>query len=305
MNDDFSIVKNSDLANYAPTGSGNDADRYDPVALMFKERVIQVTGQVNSEMTYHIIAQLKKLEYMDENKPIVLFINSPGGSVIDGLAILDIMRQIQCPIITVGVGMQASMGSILFAGGDERIMMPHAEVLVHQIMGGAQSGTQHSDFEISAQHMARLHETLKSIYVEFTGLNHAFWDIVGERDTALDAEQAIKLGLAHRTSEAKKAGGFYAVDAVRKVEDGLQAAMNKAAMAHIQKMSVDEIIKKINNGNAEGGVYSRYRAQMLMRLSEFPQFWTETKKLEMQNKVTSNDNADKKNSDLNKHALTK
>ncbi len=278
MNKDF-----NDMA-----GDNRDADRYDPVSLMFKERVIMVTGQVNSQMSYNIIAQLKKLEYMDPTAPITMVINSPGGSVIDGLAIYDIMRESKCKILTVGNGMQASMGSILLAGGDDRRMTKNSMVLIHQIMGGAEGGTQHSDFEISGAFMAQQHETLKSVYVEFTGLNHKFWDIVGERDTWLTSEQAEKIGYIHKIVTNEKPRGPYAADAVRSDDaGGLQAALNKTTREYINNMTADEIARAINSGAAEGGVYSRIRGELVVKLAEFPEFWTETKKAEMAAKAAA------------------
>lgn len=273
-----------------------DADRYDPVSLMFKERIIMVQGQVNTEMAYHLTSQIKKLEYLDPTAPITMLINSPGGSVIDGLAILDMMREVKCPIITVGNGMQASMGSILLAGGDTRKMMKNSMLLIHQIMGGAQGGTQHSDFEISGSFMADQHEKLKSVYVEFTGLNHKFWDVVGERDTWLTAEQARKIGFIHDIVHSEKPSGPFAKDAVRKEESGLEAAIRKTTKEYIANMTAEEIVSVINNGNANGGTYARLRGELVSRLAEFPEFWTEGKKaLEAQKKasaaVSNDDNA--------------
>lgn len=268
------------------SGDAREADRYDPVSLMFKERVIIVAGQVNTQLMVNIVAQLKKLQYMDPQAPITMLINSPGGSVIDGLAIYDIMREMPCEIRTVGNGMQASMGSILMAGGDQRVLMKNSMVLVHQIMGGAEGGTQHSDFEISGSFMALQHERLKSVYVEFTGLNHKFWDVVGERDTWLTAEQALEIGFVNKIAKNEKPGGKYAADAQRKPE-GLQAELEDTTRAHIAKMSADEIVKAINNGNAEGGIYARLRGELVVALSKFPEYWTETKKAEMAAKAAA------------------
>jgi ATP-dependent Clp protease protease subunit len=259
-----------------------EAERYDPVSLLFKERVIIVAGQVNTQMAYNIIAQLQKLEFVDNKLPIKMIINSPGGSVIDGMAIFDAMRAVSCPIETVGNGMQASMGSILLAAGDTRGMTKNSMLLVHQIMGGAEGGTQHSDFEISAAFMAQLHEKLKSVYVEFTGLNHKFWDIVGERDSWMTAEQALKIGYINGIFEDKKPGGKYAAEAVRgDKKEGLQAILDKATKDYIAKMSADEIAKVINSGNAAGGVYAGLRGELIVKLAEFPEFWTDAKKLEV------------------------
>lgn len=267
---------------FSPANNADDLDRYDPITVMFKERMILVEGQVNTQLSHHIISQLIKLEAMDPDKPIMMIINSPGGSVIDGLAIYDIMRRVTCEIHTIGNGMQASMGSILLAGGDQRSMMPNSMLLVHQIMGGAAGGTQHSDFEISGSFMAQQHEKLKSVYVEFTGLNHKFWDIVGERDSWLTAEQAKKIGFIHEIRHPhKNKRGPFAAEAVRQEMGGLGGVLDKAAKNYISKMTAEQIARAINTGNAEGGVYSRYRGELIVKLAEFPEYWTEAKKLQV------------------------
>jgi ATP-dependent Clp protease protease subunit len=290
MKEEFNNKATSNVL--VPSVRDKDGTGYDIFSLLLKERIIVVQGQVETAMAGVIISQLHWLEHLDPTKPIKMMINSPGGSVIDGLAILDVMRAITSPIITIGNGMQASMGSILLAGGDQRYMTKNSMVLVHQIMGGAEGGTQHTDFESSGSFMAQLHEKLKSVYVEFIGFNHKFWDIVGERDSWLNAEQALKLGYVHGVVEEKKAGGPYANEAVR-TKTGLQAEMDKATKGYIAQMSADEVTKAINDGNAEGGLFARLRGELIMKLSEFPEFWTEAKKQEMKASNVANDNTGK------------
>jgi ATP-dependent Clp protease protease subunit len=296
MKEEFNNKATSNVL--VPSVRDKDGTGYDIFSLLLKERIIVVQGQVETGMAGVIISQLKYLESLDSSKPIQMMINSPGGSVIDGLAIYDIMREIKCPITTIGNGMQASMGSILLAGGDDRYMTKNSMVLVHQIMGGAASGTQHTDFEIDGAFMALLHERLKSVYVEFTGLNHKFWDIVGERNSWLTAEQASKIGFINKgIIQNHKASGPYAADAVRTAKEGLQQAFDGISEDKIGKMSADDILKVINSGNAAGGVYSRVRGELIVKLAEFPEFWTETKKLEAANldklPKTANDNSGK------------
>ena len=296
MKNNFNDKSGGDKNNVlVPSVRDKDGTGYDIFSLLLKERIIVVQGQVETAMAGVIISQLKYLESLDSKAPIRMMINSPGGSVFDGLAIYDVMREVACPIETIGNGMQASMGSILLVGGDTRSTTKNSGVLVHQVMGGTEGGTQHSDFEISAASMAHLHERLKSIYVEFTGLNHKFWDIVGERDSWLTAEQAMKIGFIHGIVEDHKPGGKYAADAVRSGKDGLQGALNKASQEYIAKMSADDIAKAINSASAAGGVYARVRGELIVKLAEFPEFWTETKKLEMAAAVKSaniaNDNS--------------
>lgn len=261
-----------------PSVRDKDGMGYDIFSLLLKERIIVVQGQVESTMASTIIAQLKFLESEDSDKEIKMLINSPGGSVVDGLAILDIMREVKCPITTIGNGMQASMGSILLVGGDHRMMTKNAQVLVHQIMGGASGGTQHSDFEINAASMADLHEKLKNVYVEFTGLNHKFWDSVGERDTWLSAEQALKMGYIHSIVENEKPQGPYVDYAKRPEAEG--NFFEKIAHEKISQMKPAEIVAILNNGNANKGEWARYRPELVTRLAEFPEFWVSKRREE-------------------------
>lgn len=255
-----------------------EVERYSPTGLMFKNRIIMVLGEVNTQMMANIVAQLKHLETADPKKPITMLINSPGGSVVDGMAIFDIMREVKCPIHTVGNGFQASMGSILLAGGDERRMTENSQLLIHQIMGGNRSGTQHTDMEISAAHMAKLHESLKSVYVAFTGLNHKFWDIVGERDTILSAAQAKKMGFINGIVQPEKERGPYAEESARPSK--LRNWINEMVHAKIATMDVSEVKEALACGQANEGEWGRYRPELVVRLAEFPEFWVEKRKQE-------------------------
>ncbi len=270
----------------ADANSEKEVERYSPTALMFKNRVIIVAGQVNTELALNVIAQIKHLEFADSTAPITLLINSPGGSVIDGMAMFDVIRQCECPIVTIGNGMQASMGSIMLAAGDQRYMTPNADLMIHQIMTGANGGTQHTDFEIRSGHTARLHEALKSVYVEFTGLNHAYWDLVMERDTWLTAEHALKIGYINGITESKKAGGKYAAEAKREMPVD---SYTQQKLADIAKMSKDDVIKALNNGQANGAEWGKLRPELVVRLAEFPEFWTASRRAEAKVDVSNDD----------------
>lgn len=265
---------------FNPVASGDasrekEVERYSPTALMFKNRVIIVAGQVNTELALNVIAQIKHLEFANPEEPITLLINSPGGSVIDGMAMFDVIRQCSCKIITIGNGMQASMGSIMLAAGDERYMTPNADLMIHQIMTGANGGTQHTDFEIRSGHTARLHEALKSVYVEFTGLKHEFWDLVMERDTWLTAEHALKIGYINGVTTSKKPGGKYADEARREMPvDGF----TQQKLTDIAKMGKEDLIKALNNGQGNMAEWGRFRPELVVRLAEFPEFWTEKRR---------------------------
>ncbi len=279
-----------------PNGMGHDI-----FSLLLQKRQIVVTGQVNEQMAAIISAELLFLQSQSKTDPITMIINSPGGSVYDGLAIYDTMRQPGMPkIVTIGVGMQASMGSVLLAGGDERYMTENSSLMIHQVSAG--SSGQHTDMELTNASVAEVHEKLKNIYVEFTGLRHEFWDQVGERDTWLSAKQAVKLGFINGivgidavTGEDKKTHGKYASEAKRPV--GLSNIFNNVAKLMINEMSPAEILPKLNNGQANEAEWGRYRPELVMRLSEFSEYWVEGRKSEYQaaheGKLPANDTTSK------------
>lgn len=260
------------------SSDSKDVERYSPTALMYKNRIINVVGEVNTQMAVNVIAQLKHLETADPDAAITLLINSPGGSVIDGMAIVDVMREVKCPIRTVGNGMQASMGSVMLAAGDDRRMTKNSRLMIHQIMSGNGRGTQHTDIEIGAGLTTDLHEKLKSVYVEFTGLNHKYWDLVGERDTWFTSEQALKIGFINKIVTSEKPGGKYAVDAVRPIEE--QNSEKVRRLQAIEKMSKDEVVNALSNGQSNEAEWGRYRPELATKLSEFPEFWTEGRRKE-------------------------
>lgn len=280
-----------------PTVRDKDGSGHDIFSLLLKERQIVVTGGVDQQMAAIISAELLFLKSQDPHRPIVMIINSPGGSVYDGLAIYDTMRQEGMPeIITVGIGMQASMGSILLAGGDKRLMTENSALMIHQVSAGSRG--QHTDMELTNASVADVHERLKNIYVEFTGLNHHFWDQVGERDTWLSAKQAQKLGFIHQiqsinpqTGEDKRRHGKYAGEAERPVE--LKNIFNNVAKIQISEMTPADILPKLNNGQANEAEWGRYRPELVMQLAQFPEYWVEAKKNEYKSehggKLPSND----------------
>jgi ATP-dependent Clp protease protease subunit len=272
-----------DYTNETREGAG----RYSPEMWLFKNRVIILAGEVNDQLALNVIAQVKHLEATGPGQPITIYVNSPGGSVISGMAMFDVMRGSTCPIFTIGNGMQASMGSIMLAAGDERRMTENSTLMIHQIMSGNRGGTQASDLEISLGYTTRLHESLKNVYVEFTGLNHAFWDIVMERDTYLTAQQALKMGFIQEilvAPEVKR--GPYAVEAKRAISRD-----RKQALAEIETMGVREIREALANGQGSEGRWGRYRPELVTKLSEFPEFWTKQRRAEAKAtaKAASND----------------
>ena len=149
--------------------SGGGERAYDIYSRLLKDRIIFVGGEVEDGMANSVIAQLLFLQAEDSKKEISMYINSPGGSVTAGLAILDTMRMVKCPIATYCVGQAASMGAILLAAGEKgrRHALPHSRIMIHQPWGGAQGKA--SDIEITAREILRLKDILNGILAESSG----------------------------------------------------------------------------------------------------------------------------------------
>jgi len=168
---------------------------YDIYSRLLKERIIFLSDQVNDVTASLVIAQLLFLESEDPSKDISLYINSPGGSVSAGFGIYDTMNYIKCDVSTICVGMAASMGAFLLAGGTKgkRIALPNSEVMIHQPLGGAQG--QASDMKIHADHIIRTRDKLNRILSANTGQPLDVIERDTERDNFLTAEQALEYGL--------------------------------------------------------------------------------------------------------------
>lgn len=163
---------------------------YDIYSRLLKERIIFLGGPVNDDVANVIVAQLIFLAHEDAKKDIRLYINSPGGSVTAGLAIYDTMQFIAPDVSTICVGMAASMGAVLLAGGaaGKRLILPNAEVMIHQVMGGAEG--QATDIEISARHILRMKERLNQILVKHSGQTLKKVEKDTDRDYYMTAEEA-------------------------------------------------------------------------------------------------------------------
>ena len=168
---------------------------YDIYSRLLKERIIFLGGPVTPEMSNTIIAQLLFLESQDEKKDISLYINCPGGVVTAGLAIYDTMQHVKPDIVTTCVGMAASMGALLLAGGTKgkRQALPNAEILIHQVMGGAEG--QASDIKISADHIVEIKKRLNKILAKHTGKPIAKVEKDTDRDYYMSAREAKKYGI--------------------------------------------------------------------------------------------------------------
>ena len=175
------------------TGRGERA--FDIYSRLLKERIVFLTGEVNDEVSSLICAQLLFLEAENPEKEISFYINSPGGVVTAGLAILDTMNYIKCPVSTVCIGQACSMGSLLLACGEKgrRFALPNARVMIHQPSGGFQG--QATDMEIHVKEILAIKKRLNQIYVEQTGQTLKTIEEAMERDNFMTAEEAKRFGL--------------------------------------------------------------------------------------------------------------
>ena len=170
---------------------------YDIFSRLLKDRIIFLSEDVNSASASLVVAQLLFLESEDPDKEISLYINSPGGSITDGMAIVDTINYIKCPVSTICVGMAASMGAVLLASGakGKRFATPNAEILIHQpLISGGLSG-QTTEIKIHADHMVRTREKLNKLLSERTGQSLETIERDTERDNYMTAEEALKYGL--------------------------------------------------------------------------------------------------------------
>ncbi len=184
---------------YIPTVKDRSprGERYfDLFSKLMGDRVLMITEPVDDHMMGIIVSQLLYLEAEDSSEPIHMYISSPGGSVMAGLAILDTMQLIQAPVHTYAMGMVASMAAVLFTCGEpgHRYIMPNAEVMIHQPLGGT-SG-QASDIEIQANHILKLKKRLYKIISKATGKHVKTIEKESDRDNYFEADEAIAFGLA-------------------------------------------------------------------------------------------------------------
>ena len=170
---------------------------YDIFSRLLKDRIIFLSEDVNSASASLVVAQLLFLESEDPDKEISLYINSPGGSITDGMAIVDTINYIKCPVSTICVGMAASMGAVLLASGakGKRFATPNAEILIHQpLISGGLSG-QTTEIKIHADHMVKTREKLNKLLSERTGQNLETIERDTERDNYMTAQEALEYGL--------------------------------------------------------------------------------------------------------------
>ena len=168
---------------------------YDIFSRLLNDRIVFLGEEVNATTASLVVAQLLYLESQDPDKEIQLYINSPGGSVTDGMAIYDTMQYIKCDVSTICLGMCASMASFLLAAGakGKRFALPNSEIMIHQPLGGAQG--QASDIKIQAEHILKIRDKMNRILSENTGHIIAEIERDTDRDNYLSAEEAQNYGL--------------------------------------------------------------------------------------------------------------
>ena len=168
---------------------------YDIFSRMTKDRIIWVLGEVTDEMAASVCAQLLYLAAVDPKEEIYMYINSPGGSVCAGMAIYDTMQAIEPDVRTIGMGMCASMGSVLLSGGTKgkRCVLPHTEVMIHQPLGGAKG--QATDIQITAEHILKTKKILTQIIADNCGQDYNKVSADMERDYYMDAKESLKYGI--------------------------------------------------------------------------------------------------------------
>jgi ATP-dependent Clp protease, protease subunit len=184
--------------------SGRGERAYDIYSLLLKERIIFLGTPIDEQVANLIVAQLLYLSHEDPDKSIQMYINSPGGQIYAGLAILDTMKMIPNKISTVAVGVTASFGTVLLAAGTkgQRFALPHATIHMHQPLGGAQG--QASDIEIQAKEILRLKARLNEIMAEATGQTLEVIERDTERDYYLDAQAAVDYGLVDQILKSQQ-----------------------------------------------------------------------------------------------------
>jgi ATP-dependent Clp protease protease subunit len=176
---------------------------FDIFSRLLKDRIIFIVGGIDDYVANLVVAQLLFLESEDPKKDIYLYINSPGGVITSGLSILDTMNYLKCDVSTVCFGQAASMGAVLLAAGkkEKRFVLPNSRVMIHQPLGGARG--QETDIQIQAKEIKTLRERLNGILANCSGQSIKKIEKDTERDFFMDAQAAIKYGLADKVLEKR------------------------------------------------------------------------------------------------------
>ena len=199
------MEKNS-LVPYVIEQTSRGERSYDIFSRLLKDRIIFLSEDVNPATASLVVAQMLFLESEDPDKEISFYINSPGGSITDGMGIIDTMNYIKCPVTTICVGLAASMGSVLLACGTKgkRFATPNAEVLIHQpLISGGLAG-QTTEIKIHADHMVKTREKLNKLLSEKTGQSLEQIEKDTERDHYMTAEEALEYGLIDEIIDVRR-----------------------------------------------------------------------------------------------------
>ncbi len=182
---------------------GRGERAYDIYSRLLKERIVFLGMPIDDIVANLIIAQLLFLESEDPAKEIYVYVNSPGGLITSGLAIYDTMQYVKPPVATICIGQAASMGAVLLAGGakGKRYALPHARVLIHQPLGGAQG--QATDIDIQAREILRMREEINTIFTKHTGQDMEKIKQDTDRDFFMTADQALKYGIIDQIVEKR------------------------------------------------------------------------------------------------------
>lgn len=189
------------LENTTTTTTNNRVDIYNR---LYRERIIFLGAEIDDELANQVIGVMLYLDSEDNSKPIYLYINTPGGSVISGLAIFDCMQHIKSEVITINLGLAASMGSFILAAGSKgkRLALPSSRTMIHQPMGGAQG--QAEDIKVEAAQIMRIRDNLVKMYSMMTGQTQDQIVRDLDRDNFLSAQEAMEYGLIDRVLDYNK-----------------------------------------------------------------------------------------------------
>lgn len=195
----------SNLIPYVIEQTPNGERSYDIYSRLLKERIIMLNGGVNEQSCNSIMAQMLFLESENPDAEILFYINSPGGTVTDGMAVIDTMNFIKCDVRTIVAGQACSMGSLLASSGTKgkRMMLPHSTHMIHQVLAGYQG--QASDIEIHTRETLRWKKALNQIYANVTGKPLAQIEKDTDRDNFMTAEESIAYGLADEIITSRNA----------------------------------------------------------------------------------------------------
>ncbi len=189
---------------YVIEQTGRGERQYDIFSRLLNDRIVMLNEEVNNTTAGLIVAQLLFLEGQDPEKDISLYINSPGGSITDGMAIFDTMNYIKCDVSTICIGMAASMGSFLLAAGakGKRYALPNSEIMIHQPSGGT-GRAQASDIDIAAKHIIRIKERMNRLYSDMTGQPVDVIEKDTDRDNYMTADEALAYGLIDKVIDKR------------------------------------------------------------------------------------------------------